>query len=504
MNQSNNSSLNNYTSLFSSVTPLIYDYVANIEKGNIPVNLYLPPKDLRNVYDISLKSKNSDLESIIKDIEYTMKYSVVSSHPLFMDKLYSGTDAIGVIGELITALINNNGHTYKTSPVFSIMEVELVKLIAPMYGLTNGVMCPGGSYSNLMAMACARTWFDPSSKTKGVRNNMCVFTSEQAHYSIPTNAMILGIGFDNVYKIKALDDGTMDPVDLEDKIKFSLQNNQVPFFINATAGTTVLGAYDDFTTISEIANKYSLWLHIDGSYGGSVIFSKNHRHLMKGCEGARSLTTNPHKMMGIPLQCSFIFVKKNEDLINTTSITADYLFHDNNEYDLGKKSFQCGRRADSFKLWLSIRYYGLDGFENRLDKAWDNARYMIEKVRTKSCFKLVNPNPKCLNVCFWYIPKSFNPESSSYTLSEVTSSIQSILSNGEIMVDYSNLPNEKDYFFRVIIQSPKVSRDHIDLIIRRVIEVGEELYGDSSGSDADPSFFKDSFGIDSGTNSDSD
>lgn len=39
----------------------------------------------------------------------------------------------------------------------------------------------------------------------------------------------------------------------------------VPFMVNATAGTTVLGAFDPIEEIADICEKHNLWLHVDVS-----------------------------------------------------------------------------------------------------------------------------------------------------------------------------------------------------------------------------------------------
>lgn len=39
----------------------------------------------------------------------------------------------------------------------------------------------------------------------------------------------------------------------------------VPFFVSATAGTTVYGAFDPLIAISDICKKYNVWMHVDVS-----------------------------------------------------------------------------------------------------------------------------------------------------------------------------------------------------------------------------------------------
>lgn len=54
--------------------------------------------------------------------------------------------------------------------------------------------------------------------------------------------------------------------------------------MNATAGTTVYGAYDPLDKIADICQKYGLWMHVDGAWGGSALLSKKYRGLMKGID----------------------------------------------------------------------------------------------------------------------------------------------------------------------------------------------------------------------------
>lgn len=40
---------------------------------------------------------------------------------------------------------------------------------------------------------------------------------------------------------------------------------KVPLMVNATASTTVYGAFDPINEMADICEKYSIWLHVDVS-----------------------------------------------------------------------------------------------------------------------------------------------------------------------------------------------------------------------------------------------
>lgn len=67
-------------------------------------------------------------------VEAALKYSVRTSHPRFFDKLYAGSDPVGQVAELITAVLNTNVHTYAVAPAFAMMEQEVLKSMAAQVG----------------------------------------------------------------------------------------------------------------------------------------------------------------------------------------------------------------------------------------------------------------------------------------------------------------------------------------------------------------------------------
>jgi glutamate decarboxylase len=68
-------------------------------------------------------------------IKSTLKYSVNAWNPRFMDKLYAGTTPIGVISELLMAVLNANAHVYHCSPVFTLMEIEVTRAVGKILNM---------------------------------------------------------------------------------------------------------------------------------------------------------------------------------------------------------------------------------------------------------------------------------------------------------------------------------------------------------------------------------
>ena len=165
-----------------------------------------------------------------------------------------------------------------------------------------------------MAMLMARDTTFQDVRKKGMHTPITVYTSEESHYSIPKNAAFCGIGRDQVRYIATDKKGKMIPQELICQIEEDINDGYVPSFLNLTAGTTVLGAFDSIEALLPIAIKYNIWTHVDGAYCGSVIFSNRYKNLIKGLKGVNSFSFNAHKMIGTPLTCSLLLVKDKAPL----------------------------------------------------------------------------------------------------------------------------------------------------------------------------------------------
>ena len=66
----------------------------------------------------------------------------------------------------------------------------------------------------------------------------------------------MGIGTDNVVKVKTNEKGEMIPDELDREIQKCISEGKVPLAVNATSGTTVLGAYDNLKGLSNVIDAH--------------------------------------------------------------------------------------------------------------------------------------------------------------------------------------------------------------------------------------------------------
>lgn len=380
-------------------------------KNDNPVIRFKDPADLKSLIPLSIGEKGVCEQDFLSLIDQYLNYSVNTSNKQFLNQLYSGFNFPAFIGEMCTALTNTSMYTFEVAPVATLIENEIIDLMNRYAGYDegDGTFVSGGSNANMLAMLSARNKLIPECRTNGVDNTLKLraFVSDQAHYSFETAANVIGIGADSVIKVKSDKEGRLIPLELEKEIQKALISGEMPFFVAATSATTLLGAYDPLDEMAKICKKYKIWLHADGSFGGSILLSDKHKHLMKGIEQTDSLSWNPHKLMNIPLICSALLVKAKGTLQhNITDINTDYIFHDIEPIDdLGKKSIQCGRRVDAVKLWFAWKYFGLEGYRRRIDNLINMAIYAEQIVINESKLELL-ASRQSFAVCFKYLPNN--------------------------------------------------------------------------------------------------
>lgn len=473
----------NIKTLESSLSVILAGLLENDERSLVREDI--APKELSTKVDLSVASSGIGEEAFLDKIREVIANSVKTDHPLFMNQMYGDQNLHAVIGDILTTVLNTSMYTYEVAPLMTLIEKECIRVLGSKIGYeedhVDGIFTPGGSVSNMMSMVLARDAKFKNAQADGLNQvpAFSVFVSEQAHYSFVKGGAFLGIGGDNVIKVKADANGTMNILSLCNAIEREKEKNRIPLMVVATAGTTMTGVFDDISTVHGIAKAHDMWFHVDAVWGGSLLFSESEAEKLRGIELADSVSWNLHKMMGIPIVCASFLTKHIGALENSLSIVAPYLFHEKEEedgFDLGRKSLQCGRRVDALKLWTSLQFEGESGFALRIDKMMAQTHKLADRISNEHelslyCF------PQSPIVCFQYVDERLNTEQ----INEVNFQIRDrLFKEGKIIINYSHV--DDSIILRCVVSNPDISDSHLDQIVENVLRHGQELVKDFIGS----------------------
>jgi sulfinoalanine decarboxylase/sulfinoalanine decarboxylase/aspartate 1-decarboxylase len=370
-----------------------------------PVAKHIPSGDLYETLDLSLTEDGLEDEAFQKILQELIFATPRTATNAFFNQLFGGRNGKAILGDLLAVIMNNSMYTYKAAGPMVGVEKTILRKVCDMLGWdknANGTFATGGSMTNFMSMLMARDAFNERIRQEGVSQKMTVYTSKESHYSIPKNAAFSGIGRENVRYVPTDEFGKMRTADLEKMIQKDIDEGFHPVLVNATAGTTVLGAFDPIREISAICKKYHVWFHVDGAYCGSVLFSQKYKHLIDGIEEVDSFSFNAHKMLSTPLTCSIIVAKDQKHLHDSFSNDASYLYQtDHDEFNLGKTSLQCGRRNDALKFWTLWKSVGTKGLEVIVDRQFELADVALNYISSHKDYTVYS-YPDSISICFNY------------------------------------------------------------------------------------------------------
>ena len=421
---------------------LFNDLVAFFLEDEIknPVAKYIAPTDVEKEFELKLGEEGIDAKDLRSSLKKLLLQSPKSSSKLFFNQLFGGRHSKAVLGDLLAVMLNNSMATYKIAGPNVNIEKEVLIQIYNLIGYgdnAGGTFPTGGSMSNFMSLIMARDKIDSKAKDKGALKKLVAYTSENSHYSMSKNASLSGIGRENVRYIRSDQYGRLNILEFINQVKLDKSSGLIPFYLNATAGTTVLGAFDNVSNLAPICKDNNIWLHLDGAFGGSVIFSKKYKHLVNGIHLTDSFCFNAHKTLGAPLSTSILAVRNKEDLYNSFNNDADYLYQTHNEdFNLGRTSFECGRRNNALKLWTMWKSIGRKGISKIIEREFKLADEARNYLKANSNY-IIYSFEDSLSVCFNY--KNFDPVDLCSKLYE----------NNKLMVGFGNFKNKT--FIRLVL-----------------------------------------------------
>jgi L-2,4-diaminobutyrate decarboxylase len=413
-----------HAKIFSQESFRKYTEVVASQLGAYLENISVRGLAMQDPEDLMRKAKSlmTSKHDVIDDFDEGRFRSIVDLYirtgiplysPGYMGRQFSGVVPLTGIFDMVNAILNQPSSFYEAAQLPNVAERIMADELNEYIGYDpekfTMVTTSGGSLANLTALMAARNDKFPDIWTKGLAaccrrgSQPALAVSKEAHYSIIRSAGILGIGEDNIVKLPVDDYGRID----DKKVPGALDNARAKgldvFCMVASAGTTSLGAFDPIDALAQIASKYNIWLHIDGSHGASLLLSDTLRRKMYGIQKADSIAWDAHKMMFVPSPCSLLFYKDKSKSYAAFHQEASYVFEKYPDkytaYDSAGKNFECTKRPMIMNLWILWAIYGRALFAQKIELLYELCRQAYQIVEHASDFEAVH-SPESNILCF--------------------------------------------------------------------------------------------------------
>jgi aromatic-L-amino-acid decarboxylase len=392
---------------FLSAADAHLEWIANYFERirTFPVLPSAKPGEVKSHLPETAPERGEAIDQIFRDFQSLIFPSLTLwNHPRFFAWFAISSSAPAILAEMLAATVNVNAMLWKSSPGATELEQVTLGWMLQWLQLPEnwfGIIYDTASVAVFQALAAAREWADPNSRTKGMRPGLVVYLSEQTHSSAEKAAITLGFGTENVRKISVDSAFRMRPDLLEQAIQKDLEANRKPCAVVATVGTTSTASIDPVPEIAGLAKKYDVWLHVDAAYGGTSAIVPEMRWILNGSEAAHSFAINPHKGLFVPVDLSILYTSYPGVLRRSASLSAENLrtSEDSDAVNFMDYGIQLGRRFRALKLWYVLRYFGREGVVDRLREQRRLAQELKKWIDSDQNFEIVAPVHLSL-VCF--------------------------------------------------------------------------------------------------------
>ncbi len=372
-------------------------------------------REIRERLGYALPAEPVEFETLLDTVrEVVVPASRQNGHPRMFGYVQGPGTAIAALADLVASTLNANLTAWRSAPAAVEVErltIDWIKQIIGFDANAAGLFVSGGSMANLAGLAVARRAKAPAElMRKGAHafpQALRVYASEETHHSIAKAATLLGIGHDNVRYVAVDERFRIRIDDLETKIAEDLAAGHLPICIVANAGTVNTGACDPLQQVREVARRFDLWMHVDGSYGGFATLAPSARACFAGIEHADSISLDPHKWLYLPVDCGCVLYRDPEMARATFAHDAEYTRVIGQEADEAFAFWDYGpelsRRFRALKVWMLLKSVGVRALGESVEKDLACARHLESLVRVSDDFEMLAPVELSI-FCFRYVP----------------------------------------------------------------------------------------------------
>lgn len=390
--------------------------------------------------------------------------------PRFFGYVLGSGEPVAALGDLLASVLNQNVTAWRSAPAAVTIERVVVRWIAEAIGCPGftGSLCGGGSSANLMALAMAREDRAPANDN-GARPGT-VYVSSETHMSIAKAVGLLGLGRNNMRVVPVDARLRMQVAELVRMIEEDRAAGRELIAVVASAGTVSTGAIDPLGEIASVCDRYGLWLHVDGAYGALAALACPEK--FAGLERADSLSADLHKWLYQPTDCGLLLFRDAALARRTFAHTGEYArvldAPDIEGFAFFEESFELSRRFRALKVWLSLRYHGLEAFREAIRADLRHAAELAERIR--ACPQLELRAPTDLSaVCFRYRGANLAPDTDDLNMAI----LRRVIDNGRVYL--SNASVRGQVALRACFVNHRTRAADVGEIVTEVLEAARSI-----------------------------
>jgi aromatic-L-amino-acid decarboxylase len=199
---------------------------------------------------------------------------------------------------------------------------------------------------------------------------LTAYAPAEAHSCVQRALELLGLGTGAMREVP-LDGGRLAAAALRALIAADRASGAVPALLVGSAGTVNAGVVDPLDALADLASEEGLWFHVDGAYGAFGVLDPAIAARFHGMERADSLTLDPHKWLGVPVDAGCALVRRGDDLRDAFSLIPPYLRQDASAPvgTFAEYGFEQTRPFRALKTWATIAARGRAGIAAQVTRA---------------------------------------------------------------------------------------------------------------------------------------
>jgi glutamate/tyrosine decarboxylase-like PLP-dependent enzyme len=323
-------------------------------------------------------------------------------------------------GTLIRAL-SQDPVTWTSSRAGTFLEQEVVRyfttLCYPEQQAAGGVPCSGGTQANLLAILLGRNLALEASgsdvsrlglaealRQSGARS-LKVLASEKAHLSVGAAIRHAGLGDDNHVQLPVDADDAVRLDALEAALVNARRDGDRVALVVLNAGTVGVGAIDPLRAATELAHRHGARVHVDAAHGSMLLFSRRSAELLSGIEQADSVSSDPHKLLGLNQGLGMLLLKQAADREAAAKQPAPYFLSPDGAPEAWRYPLDGTRPLNALGAFVLMRHLGRAGYARIVDHFLELAALFESKLREHGGFELYGR--RSMNLC------AFRPKAAS-------------------------------------------------------------------------------------------